>query len=111
MLARAAPAAGAHDKIVLIASQHSLTYEPVNEEISRIIDEENRRARSTSMAKSPDQCNILHPIRLDSFVFDHTDDGRPLWNHPYRDAVINRTIVDAVGWDTRRTSTLKPKTG
>jgi hypothetical protein len=109
LLARAGPAAGVQDKIVLVASQHSLTYEPVNEEISRIIDEENRRARSTSMAGSPEQFNILHPIRLDGFVFDHTDDGRPLWNHPYREAVVNRTIVDAVGWDTRREKYIQAK--
>ena len=103
------PDPGNHDKIVLIASRHSLAYEPVNEEITRIIDEENRRSRTRALLTSPDEANILLPIRPDNFFFDHTDDGRPYWNHPYREAVINRTIIDAVGWDTKREKYLRAR--
>jgi hypothetical protein len=97
------------DRILLIVSQHSLTYEPVNREISRIMDEENRRARSPTLVHGPDQFRILHPVRVDNFLFEQAPDGRPLWEHPHREAVIHRPIIDAVGWDGKREKYLQAK--
>jgi hypothetical protein len=109
LLALAGPTAGTGEKIVLLASRHSLTYDPVNEEISRIIEEENRRADSKALLTSPGEVNILQPVRVDNFFFDRADDGTPYWNHPYREAVINRPILDAVGWDTKREKYLQAR--
>ncbi len=100
---------GENDRILLLASQHSLTYDPVNREISRVIMEEHRRASMRTLLHSPEQLKILHPVRVDNFIFDQTDDGRPLWEHPHREAVIQRLIVDAVGWEGRRDKYLRAK--
>lgn len=109
LLGSASSPLGDRDRIVLVASQYSLTYEPVNREISRIINEENRRANSPVLVHSPNQFRILHPVRVDNFLFDQAADGRPLWDHPYRESVIHRPIIDAAGWESRREKYLQAK--
>ncbi|MBN2560811.1 MAG: toll/interleukin-1 receptor domain-containing protein [Phycisphaerae bacterium] len=88
-----------HDKIVLVLSRHSLMSESVNREIDRVIEDENRRdaLRQKGMFEQPPE--ILYPVRVDNFVFEQAEDGRPLWDHPRRDAVVNRPIADGVGWE------------
>jgi len=97
------------DRILLIASQYSLTYEPVSREISRILGEEQRRAGLPVPVHGPDQLRILHPVRVDNFIFEQALDGRPLWEHPHREAVTHRPIIDAVGWDSKREKYLEAK--
>ncbi len=88
----------AHDKIVLVASRHSLTSESVYREIERIIEEENRREMLQQAGKLACPANLLFAVRVDGFIFEHSSDGQPLWRHPQREAVTSRPIIDAAGW-------------
>ena len=100
LLGGASPALRIDDKVVLVASRQSLTSEPVNREIGEIVDEEARRAELASRGKVVGPSRILLTVRVDNFMFEQTDDGRPLWDHPHREAVTGQAVVDAVGWDT-----------
>ncbi len=102
LLTQESPAMSFHDKVVLIASERSLTCETVNREIGRIIREESRRAELIERGEAQGDLRILYPVRLDAFVFEQADGGKPLWEHPCRDAFMNRPIIDASGWNTQR---------
>ena len=92
---------GPLERLLLIASRHSLVHESVNLEIERAVEEEERRELFRRNGRSSCSSDLLHLVRADDFIFQTTELGRPLWDHPCRDAVVNRTIVDAVGWDHR----------
>ncbi|MBU0595278.1 toll/interleukin-1 receptor domain-containing protein, partial [Candidatus Bipolaricaulota bacterium] len=75
---------GANDKIVLVASMHSLTSESVNREIERIIEEEDARETLQQAGKPACSTNLLFPVRVDGFIFEQSPDGQPLWKHAHR---------------------------
>ena len=102
LVSLANPEISIHDKIVLVVSEHSLMCESVNREIEQIVEEEDRRADLIAQGKAAGRSEILYPIRVDNFIFDQIDGGRPFWEHPLREAVTSRSIADAVGWDTTR---------
>lgn len=94
-------AVAAMERILLIAGRSALLNESVNLEIGRIIEEEARRDSSARPDDGPAATELLLVVRTDDFIFQTSADGRPLWEHPHREAVTRRTIVDAVGWDRK----------
>jgi hypothetical protein len=88
-----------HDKVVLVASEHSLKSPAVNREIERALQEEDRRSNSPSTGAWKGIASILFPVRLDDFIFLEGPDGIPTWDHPRRADVTKKMIADAIGWD------------
>jgi len=97
---------GPRDHVVLIASRQSLAGEAVNQELERVIAREDRRA-GPGPARAADgdgppvalPADLLHVIRLDGFIFEQDEAGQPLWKHRWREAVVDRRIIDATGWE------------
>jgi len=87
------------DKVVLLVSRRSLSNEVVNRTIDQLIAEEDRATQRQSTPCAP-YAQILYPLRVDAFVFEERVPGRPAWQHPCREAVVGRTIIDATAWDT-----------
>ncbi|MCG8403730.1 MAG: toll/interleukin-1 receptor domain-containing protein [Phycisphaerales bacterium] len=94
---------GTHDTLVLVASKHSLVSESVNREIERIMKDADQLDQSGREKRSSEWTGSLCLVRLDNFLFDESEDGRPLWDNPWREQLMNRPIVDAVGWDKNST--------
>lgn len=87
-----------HDKVVLVASRHSLTSPAVNREIERAIQEEDRRSQKKAEGRWEGVPSVLFPVRLDDYIFEQND-GTPVWDHPRRADVVKKMIADAVGWE------------
>lgn len=88
-------------RMLLIASRHSLLNESINLEIERAIEKEARRDHSACTTDQAAAADVLHVVRSDDFIFHASVDGRPSWAHPCRDAVLHREIIDATGWDQK----------
>ena len=69
----------AHEKMIIVCSEHSLESKPVLWELERVLDRERSEQR-----------DLLFPIRIDNYVFT--------WNHPYSVSLRNRVIGDFTGW-------------
>jgi uncharacterized protein YjbI with pentapeptide repeats len=78
-----------HDKVVLIASKHSLQSAAVNREITRALNQEDERFRR---GESNDSMQVLFPVRVDDYIFDE-------WQHPRKVDVVDHVIADARYWD------------
>ncbi len=82
-----------HDKLVLIASESSLTSPPVNREIERAIRQEDERTVLKQQDKFDGDIDVLFPVRLDDFIFKG-------WEHERKVDVTKKMIADASGWHT-----------
>lgn len=70
----------AYDKLVVICSTDSLQSGPVNREIERALQREDR-----------DHRHVLFPIRLDEYIFEN-------WQHPRKADVQSKVIGDFRDW-------------
>lgn len=73
------------DKLVVVCSKNSLQSGPVQREIQRALNREDREAR-----------NILFPIRVDDYIFN-------TWQHERKDDVISKVVGDFTGWNRSAT--------
>ena len=69
-----------YDKLVVICSQDSLQSGPVNREIERALQREDRESQS-----------VLFPIRLDEYIFKK-------WEHPRKADVVSKVVGDFSEW-------------
>jgi hypothetical protein len=72
-----------HDKLVVICSASSLQSVPVNREIERALQREDR-----------EKCHILFPISLDEHLFG-------IWEHPRKADVLSRVVGDFRDWKSQ----------
>jgi TIR domain/Pentapeptide repeats (8 copies) len=70
-----------YDKLVVVCSANSLQSGPVNREIERALQREDRESR-----------HILFPIRIDGYLFEK-------WEHPRKADVISKVVGNFVGWE------------
>ncbi len=84
-----------HDKLVLIASESSLTSPAVNREIERAIVQEDDREKRKQRGEFDGDINVLFPVRLDDFLFKG-------WQHERKVDVTKKVIADARNWDKKR---------
>jgi len=78
-----------YDKLVVICSENSLQSGPVNREIERALQREDRESQS-----------VLFPIRLDEYIFEK-------WEHPRKVDVVNKVVgISASGRRQIRTRKL-----
>jgi uncharacterized protein YjbI with pentapeptide repeats len=70
-----------YDKLVVVCSANSLQSGPVNREIERALQREDRESR-----------HILFPIRIDEYLFDK-------WEHPRKADVISKVVGNFIGWE------------
>jgi len=70
-----------YDKLVVVCSENSLQSSPVNREIERALNREDKESK-----------NILFPIRIDDYVFDK-------WEHERKADVLEKVVGDFSGWD------------
>lgn len=70
-----------YDKLVVVCSEHSLQSGPVQREIERALNREDRERK-----------NILFPIRIDNYLFDY-------WQHERKDDLLRKVIGDFRGWN------------
>jgi hypothetical protein len=80
-----------HDKLVLIASQSSLTSDAVNQEIQRALVEEDRRTRDKARGEFAGDVNVLFPVTVDDFIFEQ-------WDSDSKQRVTDKVIANAAGW-------------
>ena len=80
-----------YDKLVLMASKHSLQSPAVNREIERALQQDDQRSKQKQQGQSADP-DVLFPIRFDDYLFDG-------WDHPRKPDVINKVVADARNWD------------
>ncbi len=84
-----------HEKVVLVASKHSLVSPAVNREIERAIRLEDDRQRKKALGQYPGDTNVLFPITLDGYIFDE-------WQHERKTDVLRKVIADAKGWKSNK---------
>ena len=70
-----------YDKLIVVCSQTSLKSGPVQREIARALNREDKEHKS-----------ILFPIRIDNYVFDE-------WEHERKADVLRKVFGDFCGWD------------
>jgi len=70
-----------YDKLIVVCSENSLQSGPVNREIERALNREDKESK-----------NILFPITLDDYVFAD-------WEHPRKTDVLSKVIGDFRGWN------------
>ncbi len=70
-----------YDKLVVVCSENSLQSSPVNREIERALNREDKESKG-----------ILFPIRIDDYVFD-------TWEHERKADVLAKVVGDFSGWD------------
>ncbi len=80
-----------HDKLVLIASESSLSSPGVDREIERAIQKEDQLERARKAGDFMGDTDVLFPVRLDDFIFQG-------WDHPRKADVTRKVIVDASRW-------------
>jgi len=71
-----------YDKLVVVCSEASLKSGPVNREIERALQREDRENRE-----------VLFPIRIDDYLFEK-------WEHPRKADVIAKVVGDFRDWKT-----------
>ena len=81
-----------YDKLVLIASQSSLTSPPVIREIERALQQEDDRLKRKLAGQDVDP-DVLFPVRIDNYILE-------TWQHERKPDVVSKVIADAVAWDT-----------
>ena len=81
-----------YDKLVLIASQSSLTSPPVIREIERALQQEDDRLKRKLAGQDIDP-DVLFPVRIDDYILE-------TWQHERKPDVVSKVIADAVAWDT-----------
>jgi hypothetical protein len=69
-----------YDKLVVICSENSLQSVPVNREIERALQREDREKK-----------NILFPLRIDDYLFEK-------WEHPRKADVVSKVAGDFRAW-------------
>jgi hypothetical protein len=74
-----------YDKLVVVCSIHSLQSGPVQREIERALNREDREKK-----------DVVFPIRLDNYIFDG-------WKHERRDDVLRKVIGNFAGWNRSAT--------
>lgn len=70
-----------YDKLIVVCSENSLQSGPVNREIERALNREDKEGK-----------NILFPIRIDDYIFDK-------WEHERKADVLRKVVGDFSGWD------------
>src|SRR5712692_7392980 len=70
-----------YDKLVVVCSKYSLQSGPVQREIERALQREDREGKY-----------VLFPIRLDNYIFD-------CWEHPRKADVLAKVVGDFRGWN------------
>jgi uncharacterized protein YjbI with pentapeptide repeats len=70
-----------YDKLIVVCSENSLQSGPVIREIERALNREDKEGK-----------NILFPIRIDDYIFDH-------WEHGRKADVVRKVVGDFSGWD------------
>ncbi len=70
-----------YDKLIVVCSENSLQSGPVNREIERALNREDKEGKG-----------ILFPIRIDGYIFDH-------WEHERKADVLRKVVGDFSGWD------------
>ena len=80
-----------YDKLVLIASEHSLKSAAVHREIERALQQEDQRLKRKHAGEDVDP-DVLFPVRIDDYVLDG-------WEHERKADVIKKVIGDARGWE------------
>lgn len=70
-----------YDKLVVVCSENSLQSVPVQREIERALNREDKEHK-----------NILFPITLDRYVFDK-------WEHSRQADVLAKVVGDFTGWE------------
>lgn len=70
-----------YDKLVVVCSTNGLQSVPVQREIERALQQEERHKRS-----------VLFPVRIDDYLFD-------TWEHYYKPDVVAKVVGDFCGWD------------
>jgi hypothetical protein len=80
-----------YDKLVLIASKHSLTSTAVNREIERAIRQEDVRTQQKAKGKYSGDADVLFPVTVDNYIFSK-------WEHERKVDVTKKMIADATGW-------------
>lgn len=71
----------AYDKLIVVCSENSLQSVPVNREIERALNREDKEGK-----------NILFPIRIDDYIFEK-------WEHERKADVVRKVVGDFSGWD------------
>jgi TIR domain len=84
-----------HEKVVLVASRHSLVSPAVNREIERAIRLEDERQKKKALGQYLGDTNVLFPVTLDGYIFDK-------WQHERKPDVIKKVVADAKGWKTNK---------
>jgi len=70
-----------YDKLVVVCSENSLQSGPVNREIERALNREDKESKG-----------ILFPIRIDDYFLD-------TWEHERKADVLRKVVGDFSGWD------------
>jgi len=70
-----------YDKLIVVCSENSLQSGPVNREIERALNREDKEGKG-----------ILFPIRIDDYIFD-------TWEHERKADVLRKVVGDFSGWD------------
>jgi hypothetical protein len=70
-----------YDKLIVVCSENSLQSGPVNREIERALNREDKEGKG-----------ILFPIRIDDYIFD-------TWEHERKADVLRKVAGDFSGWD------------
>ncbi len=70
-----------YDKLIVVCSENSLVSGPVNREIERALNREDKEGKG-----------ILFPIRIDEYIFEK-------WEHERKADVVRKVVGDFSGWD------------
>ena len=70
-----------YDKLIVVCSENSLQSVPVQREIERALNREDKEHK-----------NILFPIRIDGYIFDN-------WEHPRKADVLEKVVGDFSSWE------------
>ncbi|WP_224961074.1 TIR domain-containing protein [Geomonas subterranea] len=80
-----------HEKVVLIASQYSLSSPAVNKEIERAVQLEEERERKKLNGQYYGDTNVIFPVSLDDYIFTGWDGAR-------KSDIIRKVVADAREW-------------
>ena len=70
-----------YDKLIVVCSENSLQSIPVQREMERALNREDK-----------EHTNILFPIRIDDFIFEH-------WEHERKADALAKVVGDFSGWE------------
>ena len=81
-----------NDKLILIASKHSLNSPAVIREINRALNREDERRRKIADGDTSVDPDVLFPVAIDRYIFDE-------WDHHRKADVLDKKVADATGWE------------